>query len=220
MPVRPLVKIFLGASQLPAGADQLSAARSKSATARSTASTSPALAGRPPVRGGVPEPPGPGVQLGGGPVQRFLRRRRAGYAPRSAAPPRCVTWPSASVDRRGPGSSRCARPRSASRPQHLLPLGGQVLPLPAQVRDQPVEFGEPGAAPAGPVGRPDVLRRGLGPGAQLHPVAVLRPGVYHGAPPAPVPPGCRAPAAVPGQFVRNENRRAALPRPRPAATRS
>jgi hypothetical protein len=61
-----------------------------------------------------------------------------------------------------------------------LPPGGQVLPLAAQVPDQPVQFGEPGAAPAGPVGRPDVLRRGRGPGAQLQAVAVLRPGCHHG----------------------------------------
>ena len=128
------------------------------------------------------------------------------------APVRC---PSALRDlaerlghRRGLGQFLLRAAQIRQQVQHPLPLGGQVLPLTAQVRDQPVEFGEPGAAPAGPGGRPDVLRGGLGPGAQLQPVAVLRPGCHHGGT-ARTGPGRlpRTGRPVPRvHFVRNENR--------------
>jgi len=76
--------------------------------------------------------------------------------------------------------SPCCAAQILQQVQHPLSLGGQVLPLTAQVRDQPIEFGEPGAALAGPVGRPDVLRGGLGSGTQLHSAAVLRPRCDYG----------------------------------------
>ena len=205
--VQALEQILLDRGQLPAGADQVFG-RAREVGDRTLDRVQLAGAGgQAPVRGGVPEPPGPGVQLGGGPVQRFLRPGEPGARP-GPLPLRAGDLAERLGHRRGLGQLLLRAAQIRQQVQHPLPLGGQVLPLAAQVRDQPVEFGEPGAAPAGPGGRPDVLRRGLGPGAQLQPVAVLRPGRHHGGT-ARTGPG-RLPRTgrpvPPVHFVRNENR--------------
>ena len=205
--VRPLVKIFPDASQLPAGADQLFGRALEVGDRTLDRVHLAGAGGQAPVRRGVPEPPGPGVQLGGGPVQRFLRPGEPGTRP-GPLPLRAGDLAERLGHRRGLGQLLLRAAQIRQQVRRLLPLGGQVLPLTAQVRDQPVEFGEPGAAPAGPRGRPDVLRRGLGPGAQLQPVAVLRPGRHHGGT-ARTGPGRlpRTGRPVPRvHFVRNENR--------------
>ena len=199
-PVKPLVQILLDRGQLPAAADQVFGRAREVGDRALDRVHLVGAGGQAPVRGGVPEPPGPGVQLGGGPVQGFLRPGEPGARP-GPLPLRAGDLAERLGHRRGPGQLLLRAAQIGQQVQHPLPLGGQVLPLTAQVRDQPVEFGEPGAAPAGPGGRPDVLRRGLGPGAQLQSVAVLRPGCHHGGTARTGPGRLRAPAAPSPPFT-------------------
>ena len=122
--------------------------------------------------GGLPEPPGHGVDLGDRRVQG--RPCRRGLVPRAG-------------EQHGVGADDLGRLRDRTGIRQLAPgppevleqragpvqLAGQQLLFGDGCLDQLVVFREPDAAAAGPVGRADVLRGRLRPGAGVHAVREL-----------------------------------------------
>ena len=122
--------------------------------------------------GGLPEPPGHGVDLGDRGVQG--RPGRRGLVPRAGEQHGVGADGLGRLrDRRVSGSSRRARRKSSSSALARFSSPASRSSFGDGGLDQLVVFREPDAAAAGPVGRADVLRRRLRPGAGVHAVAEL-----------------------------------------------
>ena len=122
--------------------------------------------------GGLPQAPGHGVDLGdrgvqGGPGRRGLVPR-AGQQHGVGADGLGRLRDRAGIRQLAPGPPEVLEPRAGP-----VQLAGQPLLFGDGGLDQLVVFREPGATAAGPVGRADVLRGRLGPGADVRAVREL-----------------------------------------------